>query len=156
MVTRIMGFTMLSTASANYGGGFIAFDPEAEDADTLSIMEGLEEGAIFATSRDRGIILGKRLAKNLGTEMGKKVVYTLTDRNGEIVSGLARVSGIVRTGAPSLETPAFACFRSTRSGRFWATSLTRPCRWPCSSTTSARAARSPDACRIASARTSRP
>ena len=35
--------------------------------------------------------------------MGKKVVYTLTDRNGEIVSGLGRVSGIVRTGAPSLD-----------------------------------------------------
>jgi ABC-type lipoprotein release transport system permease subunit len=94
---------MLSTASANYGGGFIAFDPEEEDEDTLSIMEGLEEGEAFATSRDRGIILGKRLAKNLGTELGKKVVYTLTDRNGEIVSGLARVSGIVRTGAPSLD-----------------------------------------------------
>jgi ABC-type lipoprotein release transport system permease subunit len=103
VVTRIMGFAMLSTASANYGGGFIAFDPEAEDEDTLSIMEGLEEGEIFATSRDQGIILGKRLAKNLGTEMGKKVVYTLTDRNGEIVSGLARVSGIVRTGAPRLD-----------------------------------------------------
>ena len=58
VVTRIMGFVMLSTASANYGGGFIAFDPEAEDEGTLSIMEGLEEGEIFATSRDRGIILG--------------------------------------------------------------------------------------------------
>jgi ABC-type lipoprotein release transport system permease subunit len=103
VVTRIMGFAMLSTASANYGGGFIAFDPEAEDENTLSIIEGLVEGEIFASSRDRGIILGKRLAKNLGTEMGRKVVYTLTDKNGEIVSGLARVSGIVRTGAPSLD-----------------------------------------------------
>ncbi len=103
VVTRIMGFAMLSTASANYGGGFIAYDPDVEDENTLSFLEGLEEGELFESSRDRGIILGKKLAKNLGAEMGKKVVYTLTDKNGEIVSGLARVSGIVRTGAPSLD-----------------------------------------------------
>ena len=103
VVTRIMGFTLLSTASANYGAGFIALDPEAEDEETLSIIEGMEEGAIFESSQDRGIILGQRLARNLGTEMGKKVVYTMTDKHGEIVSGLARVSGIVRTGAPSLD-----------------------------------------------------
>ncbi len=103
VVTRIMGFAMLSTAGANHGGGFIAFDPEAEDEGTLSIVEGLEQGEIFATSRDRGIILGTRLARNLGAEMGKKVVYTLTDKDGQIVSGLARVTGVVRTGAPSVD-----------------------------------------------------
>ena len=103
VVTRIMGFTMLSTASASYGAGFVAFDPGAEDEKTLSIIEGMEEGEVFASSRDRGIILGQRLARNLGSEMGKKVVYTMTDKNGEIVSGLARVSGILRTGAPSLD-----------------------------------------------------
>jgi ABC-type lipoprotein release transport system permease subunit len=103
VVTRIMGFTLLSTASANYGAGFSAFDPATEDKETLSIIEGMEEGAVFESSRDRGIILGQRLARNLGTEMGRKVVYTMTDKHGEIVSGLARVSGIVRTGAPSLD-----------------------------------------------------
>jgi ABC-type lipoprotein release transport system permease subunit len=103
VVTRIMGFTLLSTASANYGAGFIAFDPVEEDEETLSIIEGMEEGAVFESARDRGIILGQRLARNLGTGMGKKVVYTMADKHGEIVSGLGRVSGIVRTGAPSLD-----------------------------------------------------
>ena len=103
VVTRIMGFILLSTANANHGAGFIAFDPEEEDEETLSILEGIEEGTVFESSRDRGIILGQRLARNLGTEMGKKVVYTMTDKHGEIVSGLGRVSGIVRTGAPSLD-----------------------------------------------------
>jgi ABC-type lipoprotein release transport system permease subunit len=102
-VTRIMGFAMLSTAGASHAGGFIAFDPRAEGADTLSILQGLEEGEIFTSSRDRGIVLGRRLAKNLGAGPGRKVVYTVTDKNGEIASGLARVSGIVRTGAPSLD-----------------------------------------------------
>ena len=44
-----------------------------------------------------------RLAANLGVTLGKKVVYTMTDKRGQIVEGLARVSGIVRTGAPSVD-----------------------------------------------------
>ncbi len=58
---------------------------------------------MFASTRDGGIILGKRLAENLDAGLGRKVVYTLTDKNGEIVQEAARVSGIVRTGAPSVD-----------------------------------------------------
>jgi ABC-type lipoprotein release transport system permease subunit len=94
---------MLATASQNYGAGFIAFDPEAEDPDTLSLLEALSEGEMFASGRDGGIILGKRLAENLDAGLGRKVVYTLTDKNGEIVQEAVRVSGIIRTGAPSVD-----------------------------------------------------
>jgi ABC-type lipoprotein release transport system permease subunit len=102
-VTRISGNLMLATASQNYGAGFIAFDPEVEDASTLSLLEALSEGEMFASSRDGGIILGQRLAENLDAGLGRKVVYTLTDRNGEIVQEAVRVSGIIHTGAPSVD-----------------------------------------------------
>ncbi len=102
-VERISGFGMLNTARQSYGAGFIAFDPTVEDEETLSILEGIVEGQPFATGRDGGIILGARLAKNLGVEMGDRVVYTMTDKHGEIVSGLARVSGLMRTGSPSID-----------------------------------------------------
>jgi ABC-type lipoprotein release transport system permease subunit len=94
---------MLATASQNYGAGFIAFDPGDEDESTLSLIEALTEGEIFPSPRDGGIILGKRLAENLDAGLGRKVVYTLTDKNGEIVQEAARVSGIVSTGAPSVD-----------------------------------------------------
>ena len=58
---------------------------------------------MLPSSRGRGVLLGEGLAENLGAGMGRKVVYTLTDKHGEIVSGLARVSGIIRTGAPSMD-----------------------------------------------------
>jgi ABC-type lipoprotein release transport system permease subunit len=103
VVHRIIGPAMLSTAGESFGAGFIAFDPEAEDRTTLSVIDGLVEGELFASGEDRGIIVGQRLVKNLGIEMGDKIVYTMTDRRGEIVSGLARLSGIVRTGAPSVD-----------------------------------------------------
>jgi ABC-type lipoprotein release transport system permease subunit len=103
VVTRITGNLMLATASQNYGAAFIAFDPEDEDASTLSLIEALTEGRNFRSSRDGGIILGKRLAENLDAGLGRKVVYTLTDKKGEIVQEAARVSGIVSTGAPSVD-----------------------------------------------------
>ena len=103
VVERITGFNMLSTARENVGAGFLAVSPENEDEETLSLLEAVTEGEFFESSTDGGIILGARLASNLDVELGSKVVYTLTDKEGEIVSGLARVSGIIETGSPSVD-----------------------------------------------------
>lgn len=102
-VSRIVGQTMLATAGESYGAAFIAFDPGAEDASTLAIADSIVEGEMFEGAGDKGIILGERLAKNLGVRLGRKVVYTVTNREGDIVSGLARVKAILRTGAPSVD-----------------------------------------------------
>ena len=103
VVERITGFTMLATARENVGAGFIAVSPEQEDDETLSLLEAIVEGEFFDSSTGGGIILGEKLASNLDVELGSKLVYTLTDKEGEIVSALARVSGIVRTGSPSVD-----------------------------------------------------
>ncbi len=102
-VERIMGQTMLSTARESFGAGFIAFDPLVEDSSTFSVIEALVAGRSFGTRNERGIIVGERLAGNLDVGLGDKIVYTMTDRTGEIVSGMARVAGILRTGAPSVD-----------------------------------------------------
>ena len=103
VVERITGFNMLSTARENVGAGFIAISPEDEDEETLSLLDAIVEGEFFQSPTDGGIILGAKLASNLDVELGSKVVYTMTDKEGEIVSGLARVSGIIRTGSPSVD-----------------------------------------------------
>ncbi len=103
VVTRINGQVLLATARQSKGAAFIAYDPKAEDLATLSLLEALHEGKWFETSQDKGIILGLRLADHLGAKLGKKVVLTLTDKQGEIVSSLARVTGIIRTGAPTID-----------------------------------------------------
>lgn len=102
-VSRITGPTMLSTTNGSYGAFFVAIDPEVEDESTFSLLEGLVAGEMFSTSEDRGVLLGERLARNLDVELGKKVVYTLTAKNGEIAAGMARLRGIVSTGAPSVD-----------------------------------------------------
>ncbi len=103
MVVRIVGQTLLSTATNSQGAGFVAIDPTREDTTTLAVADAFTEGAMFPSAHDGGIVLGARLADNLGVTLGKKVVYNMTDKHGDIISGLARVSGIVRTGAPGVD-----------------------------------------------------
>jgi ABC-type lipoprotein release transport system permease subunit len=103
VTVRISGAVMLSTARESSGAGFMAFDPQAEDKSTLAVFDTLIDGEMFKSSEDEGIILGRKLAENLDVKLGRKVVYTFTDKSGEIVSGLARVSGIIKTGAPSAD-----------------------------------------------------
>lgn len=102
-VTRISGQLMLSTAAQNYGAAFIAFDPAAEDDTTLSLLDSVVQGEIFASASANGIILGSRLAENLDAHLGRKVVYTLADRDGQITREAARVTGILHTGSPAID-----------------------------------------------------
>jgi ABC-type lipoprotein release transport system permease subunit len=103
VVARISGQTMLATAGESYGAGFLAFDPDIEDVDSLSLLEAVVEGNTELEGRTTGILLGSQLAINLGADIGDRVVYTMTDKDGEIVSGLARLAGTVRTGSPSVD-----------------------------------------------------
>jgi ABC-type lipoprotein release transport system permease subunit len=102
-VVRISGPAMLSSAGESFASFFLAIDPRAEDAGTLSALEAIGQGSLFDQARGGGAVLGARLAGNLGVGLGDTVVYTMTDRNGEIVNGLARVSGLVETGAPTID-----------------------------------------------------
>jgi ABC-type lipoprotein release transport system permease subunit len=102
-VTRISGQIMLSTAGRSYGAGFIGIDPAEEDLQTLSLLDAIDEGEMLRSSRGNQIILGQQLAKNLNVRLRSKVIYTLTDPEGEIIYGVARVSGILATGSPSID-----------------------------------------------------
>ena len=103
VVQRISGAFMVSSGGRSYGAGFVAYAPEEEDVSTLSILEAVAEGEAPSHSDERGIVLGAGLAENLHAGLGRKVVFSLTDKHGEIVQEAARVTGIVRTGAPSVD-----------------------------------------------------
>ena len=106
VTARITGPVMLNTSAESFGASFIAFDPKSEDETTLSVLspDALVSGKMFVEADETGIILGAKLAENLDAEIGNRIVYTLTDKQGNIVSGLARLSGTIKTGAPNLDT----------------------------------------------------
>lgn len=103
VAVRVVGQVLLSTASNSRGAAFMAIDPAREGPSTLGVLDALAEGEMIASADGQGIVLGARLAENLGVTLGKKVVYNMTDRDGEIIAGLARVTGILRTGSPSVD-----------------------------------------------------
>ncbi|MCO4762991.1 MAG: ABC transporter permease [Myxococcales bacterium] len=100
---RIMGQVMLAAAGESRGAGVIGIDPTVESKDTLSALGGISEGKLFGPDDKRGIVLGADLARHLGVKLGRKVVFTLTDRHGEVFSGLARVRGLIHTGTSAID-----------------------------------------------------
>ncbi len=102
-VPRIQSQAMFASARKSVGGLFIAVDPVLEKASNNVFLQALVEGDLPADSDERGIVLGTELAKKLGVEIGKKVIYTTTDKNGDIVSDIGRVSGLFKTGADELD-----------------------------------------------------
>ncbi len=100
---RISGQMMVAAAGESRGAMVIGIDPTAENEDTLSALGSISEGKLFAADDKRGIVLGADLARHLGVKLGRKVVYTLTDRHGEVFSGLGRVRGLVKTGTSSVD-----------------------------------------------------
>jgi ABC-type lipoprotein release transport system permease subunit len=97
-IVRIMGQAMFASASKTIGGMFIAVDPVQESPEQNLLLSSLIQGQIFPGADGRGIVVGSKMAKKLNLRIGKKLVYTTTDISGEIVSEIARVTGIFETG----------------------------------------------------------
>jgi ABC-type lipoprotein release transport system permease subunit len=102
-VRRITGNVMLASSTRSTGAGFIAFDPAVEDASTLSLLDAVVEGELFDVHGKPGIVVGVRLAEKLGGGIGRRVVLTFTDKNGDIVQEAIRITGLIETGAPTAD-----------------------------------------------------
>lgn len=102
-MVRIMGQAMFASAAKSIGGAFIAIDPATESPEHNLLMRSIIQGKLFSGTGGRGIVIGSKMAEKLKLRLGKKLVYTATDANGEIVSEIARVSGIFKTGSPEID-----------------------------------------------------
>lgn len=100
---RIQSQAMFASARKSVGGLFIAVDPALEKATKNVFLQAIVAGDLPVEADSRGIVLGTELADKLGVELGKKVIYTTTDKNGDIVSEIGRVSGLFKTGADELD-----------------------------------------------------
>ena len=94
---------MFASARKSVGGMFFAIDPQHENVNNNLFIKAMVEGQKFKTASDKGIVIGTDLARKLKVTMGKKVVYTTTDKNGDIVSAIARVSGLFQTGSAEID-----------------------------------------------------
>ena len=102
-IVRIMGQAMFASASKTVGGMFMAIDPGQESVEGNLLLRSLVEGGVFPGTDGRGAVIGDRMAQKLNLRIGKKLVYTTTDVSGEIVSEIARVVGIFKTGVSEVD-----------------------------------------------------
>ena len=102
-VVRIMGQAMFASATKTVGGMFIAIDPAQESAEQNLFLRSLVQGQLFSGPDGRRAVVGSKMAEKLNLRIGKKLVYTTTDVSGEIVSELARVAGIFKTGVNEVD-----------------------------------------------------
>jgi len=100
---RIQGQAMLASARKSIGVMFFAIDPQQENSGNNLFVKAMVEGDMLSSSLSSSIVLGTELAKKLKLEIGKKVVYTTTDKNGDIVSAIARVGGLFKTGSAEID-----------------------------------------------------
>ncbi len=102
-IPRIMAEGMFATASKSVGGSIIGIDPALESADQNFFLKSLAAGRLFQTADEPGVMVGMKLAEKLNLKIGKKLVYTAADVNGNIVSDLARVTAIFQTGVEAVD-----------------------------------------------------
>jgi len=100
---RIMGQAMFASASKSIGGSFMAIDPTTETPDANLFIKSIVEGELFKSADHRGIAIGSIMAEKLNLQIGKKIVYTTTDIDGEIVGEVARISAIFHTGLDEVD-----------------------------------------------------
>lgn len=103
-MARIQGQAMFASAHKSIGGMFFAVVPEQENAENNLFIKAMVEGKMPVTASDKTIVLGVDLARKLKLTMGKKVVYTTTDKQGDIVSAIARVGGLFQTGSNEIDS----------------------------------------------------
>jgi ABC-type lipoprotein release transport system permease subunit len=101
---RIMGQAMFASGAKSVGGQVIGIDPAMETGEHNIFIRSLIEGELFADSSSRGVLIGSKMAEKLRLSLGKKLIYTLTDRTGDMVSGISRVSGIFSTGEDTVDS----------------------------------------------------
>jgi len=102
-IVRIMGQAMFASASKTIGGVFMGIDPAQESPEQNLLIRSLVQGELFSGKDSRGVVVGSKMAEKLNLRIGKKLVYTTTDISGEIVSEIARVTGIFKTGVNEVD-----------------------------------------------------
>lgn len=102
-VERVLANGVIATASKQIVGAFIGINPEQERKERNIYLKSLEQGEWLQTTDEKKVVIGRGIAELLNLKLGKKLIYTTTDMDGEIVSEVVRVKGIFFTGVKEID-----------------------------------------------------
>ncbi len=99
---RVTAFGLLSKDSATQGAIVLGVDPEREGT-VSTLPERLRRGRFVSDDTARGLVLGERLAENLGARVGDTLLLYSVAYSLEMAYELFEVVGVMRLPAPELD-----------------------------------------------------
>ena len=96
VTSRILIEGMASSATTSNGVRILGVNPESEKKVT-SIYENIIKGNYFGETWKNQIVIGEKLADNLGLREKSKIILGFQGIDGSIIYGAFRVTGIFRT-----------------------------------------------------------
>jgi ABC-type lipoprotein release transport system permease subunit len=99
---RLTAFGLLSRDSATQGAIVLGVDPEREGS-VSTLPSRLRRGRFVSGDDRRGIVLGERLAENLGAELGDELLLYSVAYSLEMAYELFEVLGVIRLPEPELD-----------------------------------------------------
>jgi len=99
--SRVIVNGMVASAKAANGVAVYGIDPLAEGQVTR-LDSSLIEGGYFQNIKRNPILISYKLAENLKVKLRSKVVITVQNVDGNVISGAFRVEGIFETKSPRI------------------------------------------------------
>jgi putative ABC transport system permease protein len=95
----VSGQGMARTGSGSAGVGVMAVEPSRE-AENSPLAKNIKQGRFLKDGDKRKVVIGVELAKRLKLKVGKKLVLTVNNAQGELAEELCRVAGIFKHREP--------------------------------------------------------
>jgi ABC-type lipoprotein release transport system permease subunit len=99
---RIRTSGLASLGGSSTGVQILATDPEQETWVT-SMHENVSTGRWLDPGMPNDLLLGSRVAQNIGAQLGDKVILMAQRANGEMVSEIFYLRGTLETGSPQID-----------------------------------------------------
>jgi ABC-type lipoprotein release transport system permease subunit len=100
--SRVRVPAVITSEYDSRGVTLIGVDPALEDGMTFVDYDAVE-GRFLESVDDKGVVIGRKLAKTLNTEVGKRVVLMSQDPDNEIADRGFRVVGLFTASVTSFE-----------------------------------------------------
>ncbi|MFH1515698.1 MAG: FtsX-like permease family protein [bacterium] len=100
---RVYGYGLLATGNKSAGSLFQGIDPKLEKQ-AFTLHEHLQEGGEFISDvPDKGVVLGKKLAKTLNAEIGTEIIAVIQAADGSLGTDIYKVTGILKSAGDKLD-----------------------------------------------------
>lgn len=108
---RSFGYGLLSSGAKSAGAQFWGVSPEAERS-VSDLADNLLEGTFLSDSPSRTVVLGRKLARTLGSGVGSELVVVVQAADGSLGNELFTVAGILKGVGEGLDRSLAIIHRS--------------------------------------------